>query len=67
MLAFINRLFTWWNDQTIGTATVSLQYRVTMTYTDGRTSGNNDLSRNVSISATMVGQNADEVSVIWDR
>lgn len=55
------------DDQTVGIATVSLEYRVTMTYTDGHTSGNNDLSRNVSISATMVGQSTDEVTVTWDR
>lgn len=55
------------DDQTIGIATVSLQYRVTMTYTDGHTSGNNDLSRNVQVSATLLGRSADEVSVTWDR
>ena len=55
------------DDQTIGIATVSLQYRVTMTYTDGHTSGNNDLARNVQISATMLGRSADDVTVTWNR
>ncbi|MCC2592160.1 hypothetical protein LKO27_01805 [Tessaracoccus sp. OS52] len=55
------------DDQAVATATVPLDYRVVMDYTDGRNSGNNDISRIVRVSATMLGRDASDVVVTWDR
>lgn len=55
------------DDQTIGTATVTIRTRVTMTYTDGRTSGNNDQNRSVRISANLLGKEPADVTIVWDR
>lgn len=52
-------------DQTVATATLNLSYRVSMSFTDGRTSGNTDLNKNVAIRAVMTGQAASDVSVTW--
>lgn len=53
-------------DQTKAVATVPLRLRVTMDYTDGRNSGNNDLIRNVAVTATMLGRDASSVTVSWE-
>lgn len=52
-------------DQSVAVATVPLKLRVSMKYTDGRTSGNNDQARTVAVSATMLGKEAGAVTVTW--
>ncbi len=54
-------------DQTVAVATVSLDLRVTMDYTDGGSSGKNDELRTVGFSATMLGRDPDSVAVTWER
>lgn len=52
-------------DQTMAVATLSMQLRVTMDYSDGLSSGNNDINLNVAVSATMVGDDPTSLSVAW--
>ena len=53
-------------DQSVVVATVPLELRVTMDYTDG-TSGSKDDPRSVSIRASMLGGEGSPVTVAWER
>ena len=52
-------------DQSVATATLSMQVRVTMEYADGLNRGNKDISLNVALSATMVGDDPAALNVVW--
>ncbi len=53
------------SDQSVAVAAVNLRLRVSMDYTNGQSSGINDPSSTVALRATMLGNDADSVSVIW--
>lgn len=54
-------------DQSVAVMTVNIRTRVTFTYADGSTSGNNDQTWTAQVSANMLGSAADDVAVVWTR
>lgn len=55
------------DDQSIAVMTLNIRTRVTFTYADGSTSGNNDQTWTAQVSANMLGSEADDVAVVWTR
>ncbi len=53
------------SDQSVAVAAVNLGLRVSMDYTNGQSSGVNDPSSTVALRATMLGTDANSVTVIW--
>jgi len=52
-------------DQTVATATLSMQLTVAMDFTDDQGSSIDDIFLNVPVSATMVGDDPASISVVW--
>ena len=52
-------------DQTMATATLSMQLTVSMDFVDDQGSSIDDIFLNVPVSATMVGEDPASISVVW--
>ncbi len=52
-------------DQTMATATLSMQLTVSMDFTDDQGSSIDDIFLNVPVSATMVGEDPASITVVW--
>ena len=55
------------DDQSIAIMTMNIRTRLTFTYADGSSSGNNDHTFTAQVSANMLGAESDGVAVVWSR